>query len=661
MEKTIEDHSIKISRSSTLQNLTFKRLRFFLLASIIAVFLIASLSSGLTEKSFTSFKQGYYRKQNFDPFYNTPSENVNISIIIRSINTIPQIKHTLLNTNSVDKTLEKNIALQFGKYLKLKPKVISQDIDRSSFEKWIKEETDISLQNLKNNIADDNLNNLTTVYQDTGITEGTVLASPSQKNPDYFYDWIRDTAITMNTIVNVLSTQISEEKSKAETVSFDFSSVDVKLFGTIFKYMNKTYEIQRTENLSGEPLKQSLGEPKWNVDGSAFMGSWGRPQNDGPALRATSMIHFLDSLHKYDYSLQDVYSILEPTLLNTTSLVFSSEKDLFEKIVYYDLKFVVDNWQRESFDLWEELNGNHFFTSMVQLNSIRLGIEFLNHHLDWVCPSGTPVTSFITTLNTTYAQILNFIENEAGFVDKLSNHIIENPQYKYRRSGLDISTLIASILTHDAVSDTSNNSMPFNYNNTLILNSLHGLSKSMQVLYPINHALNTLNMGVSLGRYPEDIYNGNGESEGNPWFLATASGAQLLYGYIDMHLKNKMDLQVDVAIDEINESFWHSIFDFPLNCLRDIDANFNLVIPYGSKMYIDTLQTLMNYADSFLDQIRKHVSDQGNMSEQYNKYNGYQEGAKDLTWSYGTFWNTAKLRNNVKLGLQEIEKLNQKP
>jgi len=143
--------------------------------------------------------------------------------------------------------------------------------------------------------------------------------------------------------------------------------------------------------------------------------------------------------------------------------------------------------------------------------------------------------------------------------------------------------------------------------------------------------------------------------------LATASGAQLLYGYIDMHLKNKMDLQVDVAIDEINESFWHSIFDFPLNCLRDIDANFNLVIPYGSKMYIDTLQTLMNYADSFLDQIRKHVSDQGNMSEQYNKYNGYQEGAKDLTWSYGTFWNTAKLRNNVKLGLQEIKKLNQKP
>ena len=78
-------------------------------------------------------------------------------------------------------------------------------------------------------------------------------------------------------------------------------------------------------------------------------------------------------------------------------------------------------------------------------------------------------------------------------------------------------------------------------------------------------------------------------------------------------------------------------------------------------MYIDTLQTLMNYADSFLDQIRKHVSDQGNMSEQYNKYNGYQEGAKDLTWSYGTFWNTAKLRNNVKLGLQEIKKLNQKP
>src|SRR5688500_16671266 len=30
-----------------------------------------------------------------------------------------------------------------------------------------------------------------------------------------------------------------------------------------------------------------LGEPKFQADGSAFNDPWGRPQNDGPAIRAT--------------------------------------------------------------------------------------------------------------------------------------------------------------------------------------------------------------------------------------------------------------------------------------------------------------------------------------------------------------------------------------
>lgn len=35
-----------------------------------------------------------------------------------------------------------------------------------------------------------------------------------------------------------------------------------------------------------------LGEPKFNADGTAFTASWGRPQRDGPALRATALIAY---------------------------------------------------------------------------------------------------------------------------------------------------------------------------------------------------------------------------------------------------------------------------------------------------------------------------------------------------------------------------------
>lgn len=51
-------------------------------------------------------------------------------------------------------------------------------------------------------------------------------------------------------------------------------------------------------NPSGDlqPSGKGLGEPKFNVDMTEFTGSWGRPQRDGPALRATAMISYANWL-----------------------------------------------------------------------------------------------------------------------------------------------------------------------------------------------------------------------------------------------------------------------------------------------------------------------------------------------------------------------------
>ena len=50
--------------------------------------------------------------------------------------------------------------------------------------------------------------------------------------------------------------------------------------------------IQQRPNLSGNPWDTGPGEPKFNVDGSVYELSWGRPQSDGPGIRASAMIHF---------------------------------------------------------------------------------------------------------------------------------------------------------------------------------------------------------------------------------------------------------------------------------------------------------------------------------------------------------------------------------
>jgi len=41
-----------------------------------------------------------------------------------------------------------------------------------------------------------------------------------------------------------------------------------------------------------------------------------------------------------------------------------------------DLEYVAHNWQESSFDLWEESNGDNFFTKMVQRKAMIDGAAF---------------------------------------------------------------------------------------------------------------------------------------------------------------------------------------------------------------------------------------------------------------------------------------------
>ena len=56
-------------------------------------------------------------------------------------------------------------------------------------------------------------------------------------------------------------------------------------FYLIIKYINAEYELTRLIPLGG------LGEPKFKVDKTCFNQDWGRPQNDGPALRSTVLLN----------------------------------------------------------------------------------------------------------------------------------------------------------------------------------------------------------------------------------------------------------------------------------------------------------------------------------------------------------------------------------
>ena len=156
---------------------------------------------------------------------------------------------------------------------------------------------------------------------------GLIIASPSKYDPDYYYHWIRDSAITMKVII--------DEYIKTK---------DNIYLEIILKYVNAEYELTRLISLGG------LGEPKFNVDKTCFNDNWGRPQNDGPALRGIIMVKIANLL-------QDDYKFIV--------------NNLVLEIIEKDYNYTIKNLEIPCYDLWEEVKGFHFYTRLVMAKFIK--------------------------------------------------------------------------------------------------------------------------------------------------------------------------------------------------------------------------------------------------------------------------------------------------
>lgn len=64
----------------------------------------------------------------------------------------------------------------------------------------------------------------------------------------------------------------------------------------IHEYISAQAKVQVITNPSGDLESGGLGEAKFNVDETSFNESWGRPQRDGPALRAITLATYAEWL-----------------------------------------------------------------------------------------------------------------------------------------------------------------------------------------------------------------------------------------------------------------------------------------------------------------------------------------------------------------------------
>lgn len=94
---------------------------------------------------------------------------------------------------------------------------------------------------------------------------GIVVASPSTVNPDYFYTWTRDSALTMLMVIDelIFGTE-SVGNNSLQIVVEDYGAAQAAL--------------QTVTNPSGAlwPAGLGLGEPKFYSNGTRFNMAWGR-------------------------------------------------------------------------------------------------------------------------------------------------------------------------------------------------------------------------------------------------------------------------------------------------------------------------------------------------------------------------------------------------
>ncbi len=423
---------------------------------------------------------------------------------------------------------------------------------------------------------------------------GAVLASPSKTNPNYYFHWVRDAARTMRTLVALDS----------------LNEYEPLLTSIIERYVEFSKFNQQTPTRSN-----SLGEPKFYIDGTAFFGDWGRPQNDGPAERAIALIRWSNLLlkeGKKGYIINNLYDGKEPS----------------SSVIKADLDFVGHHWEDTCFDLWEEVNGTHFYTRMQQRTALREGAALAKVLKD------DGAASFYNE------QAKKIEEDMERFWDPESNHIKTTLDWQsgvfYKNSNLDIAIILGSCYGYSK-------DFPFySPNHDRVLASAFALHNAFLNLYPINSIDKTDNgdpIFPGIGRYSEDVYNPNG-GKANPWFLCTLAMSNLCYQATNLFHVDKV-----IKINEQNIGFISlalSLHKTPLNIkvgdtIRSKDKKNKITL------------SLRKLGDAYLRRVQYHGADDGSLSEQFDLNTGYMLSAKDLTWSYIALIIAIDLRNGCPI------------
>jgi glucoamylase len=304
---------------------------------------------------------------------------------------------------------------------------------------------------------------------------GMVVAAPDHDTGpggDYYFAWQRDGALSMNAFMQTSPQFDADVEKKME----DWLSW-----------------VERSMNQPPVEDRDLMAEPKFVIpSGVPFPGAWCRPQNDGPGLRAITLMALVEK---------------KPEL-----------KERAWAQIQKELDWVVSKYDSVGCDLWEEVQSTDFFWNRYTMRKALLqGSKFAASMSD-------------SSRAETYTGIFNEISGKLSMHIESDGFVFESENRK-----MDTATIEAfnvGDMDDDMFAPLSNE----------VVATMVGLTKTFCKEYGLNQEAAKQEIpGVLFGRYPGDSYDG-----GNPWILLSASVATLLYRQsAAMAAGGKMD--VDVA------------------------------------------------------------------------------------------------------------------
>jgi len=460
--------------------------------------------------------------------------------------------------------------------------VITQTAYAISLDTWIQKENAIAKKFLFQNISP------------PGTTPGVIVASPSTSNPDYYYHWVRDSAIVVKAVLFLYKTSQSPQDRR-------------QYLQDLRNYVNFTQAIQQTAVEDG----LGLGEPKFYPDGSLYKKPWGRPQNDGPAMRALGLINFANIMIRQGekaYVKHFLYDSKTPT----------------NSVIKKDLDYVLNHWKEPSYGPWEEVRGRHFYVDLLSKKALTEGAQLALELGD--------ITSALQYLKQVYLielELARYWNSEKGYIVATLD---QDAGPNYKKSGLDAAVIVA------VLAEGYNDGSSYSISDERILSTFTALVNEFQKIYPINNPEGYF-PGIAIGRYPEDRYDGyQTNSTGNPWSSLTLSAALFCYR-LAQHYQTE---QKPILITQINLSFFKRL-------LKSESLRVGERIMPNDSLFRAILNSLKEDGDRFMARIQAHINEDGSLSEQINRITGFQQGASHLSLNYAAFLLAVGARNSLQM------------